>query len=404
MVKVSFLSGQGTIEYLVIMAVVVVIGLLVVGLMSSFFDSAKGVNIGIGGLKNKTSGSIIVVETVSDLEGDALIILGGLPGENNLITRINVCGIDNNYSNGSLVGNVGFALNNITQKCPCVNSGESITDFATIYYTTPNGIGASTKLKITFECLNNVNNQTANLIQPAPTCDGVGTCTDPDDCYSGAGSVALKSAGETCLNGQVLRWSNADLPIGKGENKTYGHWYKYGLPNVHLVDNYSSSWVKEGSTTLGSIYINLEDVDGTDITGSRAGNGLYYLATAGDGIINFLSDEGAFSNLSKDANYCNYVNWNTPEALKNNTCGALGMRVPRIRETDALTIEEDYDSCYYSGGPSISGADGVISIDYSFTASAYARDSYSGNHWIWGSGGSSYAHYSDSFGLVCVAS
>ena len=157
--------AQGTIEYLVIMAIVVVIGLLVVGLSANFINPAKGVSVGIGGLKNMTSGSIIVVDAVSDLEGDGLVILKGLPGENNVITKITVCGVDSDYASTTLVDQGNFALS-IPEGCVCSDPGEVSVLSAVIYYTTLSGLNKSVVVETSFDCVGDVNNDVSGVTQP----------------------------------------------------------------------------------------------------------------------------------------------------------------------------------------------------------------------------------------------
>ena len=157
--------AQGTIEYLVIMAIVIVIGLLVVGLSANFINPAKGVSVGIGGLKNMTSGSIIVVDAVSDLEGDGLVILKGLPGENNVITKITVCGVDSDYASTTLVDQGNFALS-IPEGCVCSDPGEVSVLSAVIYYTTLSGLNKSVVVETSFDCVGDVNNDVSGVTQP----------------------------------------------------------------------------------------------------------------------------------------------------------------------------------------------------------------------------------------------
>ena len=63
-------GAQGTIEYLVIIAIIVVISLVVVGLATSTIGSSS-TQIGSSSdkLGNLTSGGISVVEAVTDLDG-----------------------------------------------------------------------------------------------------------------------------------------------------------------------------------------------------------------------------------------------------------------------------------------------------------------------------------------------
>jgi hypothetical protein len=114
----ALLRGQGTIEYLVVIAVVVVFGLIVVGLLSDFMgDSSKTVNssIKIGMI----SGPIAITDVAVDPNGNGIVNLSNHTGETLTITKINFCGADNNYSQILSAGeNQNFALDDLVS-CAC---------------------------------------------------------------------------------------------------------------------------------------------------------------------------------------------------------------------------------------------------------------------------------------------
>jgi hypothetical protein len=224
----------------------------------------------------------------------------------------------------------------------------------------------------------------------AGPCSGIGTCTGPDDCYVGASSTALKTAGLACLDGQLLRWSNASAPTGKGESRIYGHWYKDGESDVHLVDNLSSSHVKSAH-----VY--------TDVTGytGRANSGLYYKQISG---LYQLDTEFSISehNQLQDAEHCNWINTHMDET---NVCANLGMRLPTNRETTLTTIDSYWDSCNYGGAPVFSGANGVPnhSSGYTWIASA-TTDNGSFDYGDWtGSSDYNFDQTGSEHYIVCVA-
>jgi len=151
-------KAQGTIEYLVVVAIVIVIGLLVVGLSTTFLDSSKGINITSGKIIAST-GPISITEVAADIEGDGLIHLQNNSGENLTITRITLGEVDNNFSQNFISGeSYLFSLGELGDGCACIgNEGEIINCNLTITYTSANGLTKRTTIiSIPVECDNNV--------------------------------------------------------------------------------------------------------------------------------------------------------------------------------------------------------------------------------------------------------
>jgi len=152
--SIKKVQAQGTIEYLVIMAVVIVIGLIVVGMMSNFFDSSSGISGSLGKI-NALTGPISISETVVDSDGNGYSAFTNNSGETLTITKINLGGVDNNYN--KLLASGGFAvfgLDNLLSGCTCSVPGESKTCSMTVYFTSVNGISNSITKSVTVDCVN----------------------------------------------------------------------------------------------------------------------------------------------------------------------------------------------------------------------------------------------------------
>ena len=91
-------TAQGTIEYLVIMGIVIVIGLIVVGMTSTFLDSSSGVSGNLGKI-NALTGPISISETAVNSSGDGYIILKNNSGSSLTITKITLGGVEKQYPN-----------------------------------------------------------------------------------------------------------------------------------------------------------------------------------------------------------------------------------------------------------------------------------------------------------------
>ena len=97
-------KAQGTIEYLVMLAVIIIIGLLVVGVSSNFFDSAGGIS-SVANQVSVSSGVISIIDAGLDSNGNAIVSLNNSSGDLLTITKINVGGTDKNYSEQLFFGN-----------------------------------------------------------------------------------------------------------------------------------------------------------------------------------------------------------------------------------------------------------------------------------------------------------
>ena len=90
--------AQGTIEYLVILAVIVVLSLVVVSLMTSIFSSPAEQITSTTNKLGSMNGSISIVDATTDSSGEGIVTFSNRSGENLLITKINIDGTDNTYS------------------------------------------------------------------------------------------------------------------------------------------------------------------------------------------------------------------------------------------------------------------------------------------------------------------
>ncbi|MFA5125375.1 MAG: hypothetical protein WC462_00025 [archaeon] len=149
------LVAQGTIEYLVIIAIVVLISLVVVGLLVNQTDSAQGVSSSFNKL-NSSSGLISISEAVVDSSGDGLVTLANNSGEVLTITSISVGGSDVNYSGeGIYQGETKiFSLSDLGSGCSCVGfEGQRKTCEVIIYAESEYGLEKDFPVTVSVECV-----------------------------------------------------------------------------------------------------------------------------------------------------------------------------------------------------------------------------------------------------------
>ncbi|VVB74877.1 Uncharacterised protein [uncultured archaeon] len=181
--------AQGTIEYLVILAVVIVISLVVVGIVGSNANT-QSIASTSGKIGNMTQGSISIADALVATDGNGLISLQNNSGEMLTITGISVDGKDNNYDTQLAFGSkILFSLHDLENACSCSgNEGATKTCNAIIYYATLDGLQKSVNYSVTVDCVQSINALT-NPVQPIFVCDnrtaggyfyiGTGTLVNP---------------------------------------------------------------------------------------------------------------------------------------------------------------------------------------------------------------------------------
>ena len=156
-IKNKSFSAQGTIEYLVILAVVIVISLIVVGLFVTLMDSpSQEITDSSSQIGSVAVGGISIVESVIDYEGDSLIRLTNNSSDAITLTKINVGGVDNNFSE-QVVGldSKFFSLSSLNSNCPCVSGQKSVKCEVKILYTAATGITQTEYKTINAQCVTN---------------------------------------------------------------------------------------------------------------------------------------------------------------------------------------------------------------------------------------------------------
>jgi len=94
--------GQGTIEYLIIIAIVVVIALVVVGLLTGFFQTGSGVTTTQQQIGQQTQ-SIGLAEALVNPDGNYLLEISSNEVDQITITKISVDGVDQNFYTNNMI-------------------------------------------------------------------------------------------------------------------------------------------------------------------------------------------------------------------------------------------------------------------------------------------------------------
>jgi len=168
--------AQGTIEYLVIVGVIVVLSLVVVGLVSNSFDSFSNIS-SVSSRVAQSSGLISISEAVVDSDGNGLVSLGNSSGGLLIITKLSVEGVDVNYEDVSLSQGESktFSLSGLGSGCSCVGfEGQTKTCEVIVYAQSEYGLEKQFTTNVSVDCVPDAvaTNQNA-VVEPLPGGDVV---------------------------------------------------------------------------------------------------------------------------------------------------------------------------------------------------------------------------------------
>lgn len=158
--------AQGAIEYLVIVATVIIISLIAVVLFISFSDSpSQQIRDSSSKVGGSVAGGIIIVESVVDSHGDSLIKLNNNSSDSITLKKISVGDVDNEYNNllAGLDSEV-FGLSGLASSCHCVSGQKSVNCEFRIEYLTASGIIKTENRTVTVQCVNNTTPSDPNSV------------------------------------------------------------------------------------------------------------------------------------------------------------------------------------------------------------------------------------------------
>ena len=129
-------QAQGTIEYLLIIAIIIIIALVVVGIMTEFLSPAQGVGQSINKVSN-WSNSLALTETSVTPDGNYLIRLANNSGDEITISNVKIGNTNADYSQDLFQGN---AQNFVIDSSDACSTGNGTTNTVTITYVSKYGI------------------------------------------------------------------------------------------------------------------------------------------------------------------------------------------------------------------------------------------------------------------------
>ncbi|MEI7961519.1 MAG: hypothetical protein WCI04_04235, partial [archaeon] len=252
--------AQGTIEYLVIIAVVIVISLAIVGLSTNIIGApVSNISSGASKLGSKVvSGGISILESVASTNGTGLVSLQNNSGDSFSVSKISaislngaVASADNNYLNvfvqqGALAT---FTLDSLGSACICETGVSKKTCTFEITLTSSSGLTKTQRITTTVDCVSVLQSK-GNVIlpyyppffQPLWAKGPSGTSSGDEVAYS----TTVDSNGNVYIVGD---YSSTDLNLGGSEKLTHS-----GSGSNFFVAKYNSSgnvlWLRGQYNTL----------------------------------------------------------------------------------------------------------------------------------------------------------
>jgi hypothetical protein len=160
--------AQGTIEYLVIIAIVVVISLVVVGLLTSLTE-----NTSVAKSSKKIgaySTTISITDAAMDPNGDAVFVARSNQGNDLTLSSITVNGTTPvpNTSQISQSSDSKITVSGIASSCCAAGEVGPKDCLVTFNYSTPNLSNVSTQMTVTVECMSDVTVPITVPVTPNP--------------------------------------------------------------------------------------------------------------------------------------------------------------------------------------------------------------------------------------------
>jgi hypothetical protein len=209
--------AQGTIEYLVIIGIVVVISLVVVGLLTQQMGSAENVSKTSSKISGLTQSIGITESLVSPTDQNFVVKLLNNSGSTLTISNVKIGDSNINFSEDLAQG--GSKLFKVSTSNVC-EEGKVVSENVVITYVTSEGLTKTEiyPVEVMFDCTP-YNIAQANLANQCPSCSG-GSGITPDGNATAAqvlSGYSFYGNGVTKLNGSLKKYAN----LGSGQTTCY---------------------------------------------------------------------------------------------------------------------------------------------------------------------------------------
>ena len=243
--------AQGTIEYLVIIGIVVVISLVVVGLLMSQMDSSVNVSKTSGKIGGLAQSIGITESLISPTDGNFVVKL--LNNSGSTITVSNVKIGDSNVNFSEDLAQSGSMLFKVRTDTNC-ELGKVVSQNVIVTYVTAEGL-TKTEIypaEVMFDCSPFVIAQ-ANLANQCPTCSGDATVDKVLSPYTFSNSTATGLTGALVLDGNA---QDGNVLTGYTYFNTSGTKRTGSMTDKSTTDSASSAQAQAGGVNYFTVPAN----------------------------------------------------------------------------------------------------------------------------------------------------
>ncbi|MFA5763686.1 MAG: hypothetical protein WC915_02650 [archaeon] len=384
-------NAQGTIEYLVILSIVIVIGLVVVGMLVSINDS-QDITQKNDKLKNTIgTGGISVLEAVLDPNGNAIITLKNLGPDSLTITSLTGGTLQTDFDQPQTgFGELTFYLTDLNSYCTCNETIKTTTCSFNIRKTNKYGNSETIPVTIPFVCVGNTTPTNPEKVIGL----GSGTQTDPfiiNSCLElqaiDENLTAHYKLGANIDCSDTTNWNAGAgfTPIGNSTTKFSGSFNGNSktISNLFIYRPTESNVGLFGYTNA-SVIQNTGLID-NNITGKIASGGLIGYNLDGNVINNYTTGSLRGMDAGGSSSAGGLIGYNTNGTITSNyttgnTIGAYTNVGGLIGRNDYGIITNNYTTGNTTGTYTTVG--GLIGMNFAGTATAnYTTGNTTGTSW-----------------------
>jgi hypothetical protein len=346
--------AQGTIEYLVILSIVIVIALVLVALATNIINSPTQQILNSTNKLGSITGPITILDSAADSQGNALVRFSHKNTDTLTITKVNVDGVDNNFSGRF----IGVDAKTLLLKGLLDCGDQKKYYHIIIYYQNDNGLQNSVDLgQIKLDCTEKITEPPGVIVTSSCFATGSGTLADPKlicDC-NGLQDISLHTDWNYALDKDINCYSTMNWnydgskytgfsPIqtfsgtldGKNHNinglymnqlpfvdgaivsslQSGGKLSNFSLTNVNITGYNAGGLVMDNSGELSNI-----SLSGT-VTGDYSSAGLASSSNSG-ALINNCSVNATIISNQGEALVGGLVAWNNGNIFDSNASGTI---------------------------------------------------------------------------------
>ncbi len=379
-------SAQGTIEYLVIIAVVIVIALVVVGLLTGMFQNSFSViNPSVDQIKQSLSSEgVSIYEFVQDPQGDGLVNVTNNSNDSLLLKKITVGGRESVFNN--IVAPLDkklFYLSDLNLSCPCAPGETKKVCAVSMEYSTPDELSKTISGQITATCVTDTAPANPNGVVGL----GTGTLANPwiiNSCLE-LQKVNEHLDGNYAIGGNINCYESSSwnggagfTPIGTYANSFSGSFdgKGYSVSGIKIIlpaTNYVGLFGRTlSNASISNVSLTDANISATDYSGILVGSN--------NGTVTNVSTMGVISSqrytggiLGSNAGYLTNSHSSAQVTGSSSTGGVVGYNAKQDPVTILGHVRRTYSTGNVYGLDSAMAVGGLVGNNFGEVTDSYSQ-------------------------------